>query len=64
MIGGLFFVLRHALAGYFLGMSKTGIVMWANVIGMLVNIPLNYVFIFGKWGFPAMGINGAARQQQ
>ena len=30
----------------------------ASVLGFLANIPLNYVFIYGKWGFPELGAAG------
>ena len=30
----------------------------ASVIGFLANIPLNYAFIYGKWGAPEMGATG------
>ena len=30
----------------------------ASVIGFLANIPLNYAFIYGKWGAPEMGAAG------
>jgi MATE family multidrug resistance protein len=30
------------------------------VIGVLLNIPLTYVLIFGLFGLPALGIAGAA----
>lgn len=30
----------------------------ASVIGFLANIPLNYAFIYGKWGAPEMGAVG------
>ena len=33
--------------------------MWANLIMMAVNLVLDYLFIFGKGGLPAMGIAGA-----
>lgn len=48
-----------ALAGFFTGRGKTVPVMWVNVIGTVVNMLLNYVLIFGKWGFPAWGVFGA-----
>ena len=34
-------------------------VMWGNVAGNLVNIIFGYMLIFGKMGFPEMGIRGA-----
>ncbi|MEH6591749.1 MAG: MATE family efflux transporter [Halioglobus sp.] len=30
----------------------------ASVIGFIANIPLNYAFIYGKWGIPEMGAAG------
>jgi MATE family multidrug resistance protein len=60
IFGGVFLVLRFALAGFFLGIGRTTVVMLANVAGMLVNVPANYVLIFGKLGFPALGLQGAA----
>jgi MATE family multidrug resistance protein len=30
----------------------------ASVIGFLANVPLNYAFIYGKWGAPEMGAAG------
>ncbi len=60
MWGGIFVLLRQVLVGFFLGIGQTRIVMAANLIGMCINIPLNYILIFGKLGFPALGIRGAA----
>jgi len=60
MTGAVFMLLRNALAGFFLGIGETRIVMIANMAGMLINVPLNYILIFGKLGFPAMGLTGAA----
>jgi MATE family multidrug resistance protein len=59
-LGLVFAFLRNALVGFFLGIGRTRIVMVANWIGMFVNVPLNYVLIFGKLGFPQLGIVGAA----
>lgn len=60
MAGSIFLLLRQVLVGYFLGIGKTRVVMLANLVGLLVNVPLNYVLIFGHLGMPALGIEGAA----
>ena len=42
------------------GMSMTKYPMYATLLGNFVNVVLNYVLIFGKFGFPELGIVGAA----
>lgn len=42
------------------GMSMTRFPMYATIIANLVNVLLNYMFIFGKFGAPALGVVGAA----
>lgn len=58
-IGGGFNVLGTGLAGFFTGRGKTRPVMVINIIGMAINIPLDYALINGIWIFPEMGIQGA-----
>ena len=41
------------------GLSLTRYPMYATVIANLINILINYILIFGKWGFPKMGLVGA-----
>tara|TARA_B110000093_G_scaffold153291_1_gene168934 strand:+ start:1280 stop:2659 length:1380 start_codon:yes stop_codon:yes gene_type:complete len=41
------------------GLSLTKHAMYATIIGNLINVGFNYVLIFGKFGFPKMGIVGA-----
>ena len=41
------------------GLSDTLIPMVVSIIGNLVNLGLNYVLIYGKFGFPSLGLNGA-----
>ena len=42
------------------GLSLTIYPMYAAIIANVINIIINYVLIFGKFGFPQMGIIGAA----
>lgn len=58
--GSIFGLVRYALGCYFTGIGKTTIVMRATVAAMVVNVILDYILIFGKFGFPAMEIRGAA----
>lgn len=41
------------------GLSYTGIAMIITVVANLLNILLNYLMIFGHWGFPEMGLMGS-----
>ena len=41
------------------GLSLTRYPMYATVIANIINIFINYILIFGKWGFPKMGVVGA-----
>lgn len=42
------------------GLSMTKYPMYATILANVVNVLLNYILIFGKLGFPALGIVGAA----
>ncbi|WGD34059.1 MATE family efflux transporter [Olleya sp. YS] len=42
------------------GLSLTKYPMYATIVANLVNVGLNYLLIFGKFGFPELGIVGAA----
>ncbi|RPD98246.1 MATE family efflux transporter [Aureibaculum marinum] len=42
------------------GLSQTKYSMYATIIANVINVVLNYLLIFGKFGFPEMGIIGAA----
>lgn len=48
------------LMGYFTGLGKTAILGWSALITATANIALDYMLIYGKWGAPALGPNGAA----
>lgn len=42
------------------GLSNTRMALLISVVGNLLNIILNYVLIYGKFGFPELGYIGAA----
>ena len=45
------------------GLRSAGDVMtplWAALVAGVVNLVGNYVLIYGHWGFPALGVTGAA----
>ncbi|MDA0314670.1 MAG: MATE family efflux transporter [Bacteroidetes bacterium] len=42
------------------GLSQTKQAMFITIFSNLVNVFLNWLLIWGMWGFPKMGMNGAA----
>jgi Na+-driven multidrug efflux pump len=48
-------VLLRAVGGYFEGYGQTRPAMVLSLGGLLLNVPLNYVLVLGKWGMPALG---------
>ncbi len=60
MSGSLLFLVQGVLTGYFVGVGRTRVVMMASVLGILVNVPLTWIFTFGRLGAPRLGIEGAA----
>lgn len=58
--GGAPVIASAAMAGFFSGRGKTWPIMWVDVLATTVTIVLDYALIFGNWGFPEMGMKGAA----
>jgi MATE family multidrug resistance protein len=44
-----------AMRSYTEAMKHPQPVLWISVIGLMINIPANYVLIYGKFGLPALG---------
>ena len=59
-VGAMPAIASAAMAGFFSGRGHTWPVLWVNVMSAAVNIALDYVLIFGHWGFPELGMAGAA----
>ncbi|MBW7990207.1 MAG: MATE family efflux transporter [Planctomycetes bacterium] len=52
-------VINWSSGQFFMGIHRPIITMCASLCGQVVNVAANYVLIFGKFGFPRMGIAGA-----
>ena len=60
-IWGLVFSAVNVMCrAFFVGITRTSVLMWNSVILTISNVVLNYIFVFGALGVPAMGIAGAA----
>jgi MATE family multidrug resistance protein len=59
-VGGLPVLASAAFSGFFSGVGRTWPIMWINLSSTLINLVLDYALIFGHWGFPKMGMAGAA----
>lgn len=59
-ISVLFMFIYFAFTGFMRGIKNTKTPMHIFVAGVLVFIFFDYACIFGKWGFPAMGLQGSA----
>jgi len=58
---GYFFVFLNVIfRAFYVGITDTKILTTSSIITAAVNVVLDYVMIFGKFGFPIMGIAGAA----
>lgn len=59
MYGAAGVVVNSSLSGFFSGRQETVVVMYVSAVSALINIALDYVWIFGYFGFPEAGIVGA-----
>lgn len=54
------FALMQSYAGSLRETGETVLPMKAGIAAVLTNLAGNYILIFGKFGFPALGVEGAA----
>jgi MATE family multidrug resistance protein len=53
-------IIFQALKQFSDGLSNTKYPMYATILANVINVVLNYLLIFGSFGFPKLGIVGAA----
>lgn len=56
----LFFSVSQVMIAAMRSVETARIGLYISCMALVVNVCLNYVFIFGHLGFPAMGVRGAA----
>jgi Na+-driven multidrug efflux pump len=60
MIGVFTMVTTMSYKAFFDGIGKTHVHMVASIVMNLLNAGLNFLLIFGLWGFPRLEVEGAA----
>ncbi len=58
--GSFFPIAAGALSAFFSGRGRNWPIAWVNALATAVNSVLNWLLVFGNWGFPEMGIRGSA----
>ncbi|MDO4997540.1 MAG: MATE family efflux transporter [Neisseria sp.] len=48
-------MVHRALHAYAASLNRPKPMMWVSWAALLLNIPLNYIFVYGKFGMPALG---------
>ncbi len=59
VLGMVFIGMNFAFRGYWNAVDMSRLYMTTLILMHAANILLNYVFIFGNWGAPALGVAGA-----
>lgn len=60
LAGMVFTIAARGVAHFFYGVHRASTVMVAAIVGNVINIPLSWALVMGDWGFPQMGVAGAA----
>lgn len=60
IFGYFFCSLNFSFRGFYVGIGRTRVITFVTFCMLVVNIFFDYALIFGKFGFPAMSMSGAA----
>ncbi len=60
LLGALPVVLMATLSTFFAGRGQTSVILRVNLLVTLVNVVFDGLWIFGRLGFPRLGVTGAA----
>jgi MATE family multidrug resistance protein len=60
LVGAGLTMSTRAIAQFFYGMHRAGVVLVAGLVANILNVAISYALIFGAWGFPKLGMAGSA----
>lgn len=55
-----FLMVAQLLSSFFISVNRSRVLIYGSLVATVINIALDYLLIFGKFGFPNMGFMGAA----
>ncbi|MES2704246.1 MAG: MATE family efflux transporter [Bacteroidota bacterium] len=55
-----FLMLTQIFSAFFISIGRSRLIIWGSLVATVLNVLFDYLLIFGKWGFPALGFKGAA----